>query len=46
MIGGTIINEVRFADDTTIRAKIEDMQDIVNRLVGTGRKYDMEINID
>ena len=46
-IGGTIINKVRFADDTAIIAKIqEELQDMVNRLVNTGRKYGMEINID
>ena len=33
---------MRFADDAAI---IEELQDIVNRLVDTGRKYDMEINI-
>ena len=45
-IGGGI-NKVRFADDTAIIAKSqEELQDIVNRLVDTGRKYSMEINID
>ena len=44
---GRIINKVRFADDTAIIAKTqEELQDMVNRLVDTGRKYDMEINID
>ena len=47
MIGGRIINKVRFADDTTIIAKTqEELQDMVNNLVDTGRKYGMEINID
>ena len=46
-IGGRIINKVRFADDKAIIAKIqEELQDMVNRLVDTGRKYGMEINID
>jgi Reverse transcriptase (RNA-dependent DNA polymerase). len=46
-IGEGIINKVRFADDTAIIAKIqEELQDMVNRLVDTGRKYGMEINID
>ena len=43
----SIINNVRFADDTAIMAKSqEELQDRVNRLVDTGRKYDLEINID
>ena len=38
---------VRLVDDTAIIAKTqEELQDIVNRLVDTGRKYGMEINID
>ena len=42
-----IINKVRFTDYTAITAKTqEDLQDIVNRLVDTGRKHCMEINID
>ena len=46
-IGGRIINEVRFTYDTAIIAKTqEELQDMVNRLVNTGRKYGMEINID
>ena len=46
-IGGRVINLVRFADDTAIIAKTqEELQDMVNRLVDTGRKYGMEINID
>ena len=42
-IGGRIINKVRFADNTAI---IYELQDMVNRLVDTGRKYGMKINID
>jgi Reverse transcriptase (RNA-dependent DNA polymerase). len=46
-LGGRVINKVRFADDTAIIAKTQEkLQDMVNRLVDTGRKYDMEINID
>jgi Reverse transcriptase (RNA-dependent DNA polymerase). len=42
-----IMNKVRFADDTAIIAKTQKaLQDSVNRLVDTGRKYGMEINID
>ena len=45
-IGGRIINKVRFADNTAIIAKPqEELQDMVNRLVDTGKKYGMEINI-
>ena len=42
-IGGRIINKVRFADD---KASIAKSQEVVNTLVGTGRKYSMEINIE
>ena len=46
-MGGRIINKVRFADDTAIITKTqEELQDKVNRLDDTGRKYGMEINID
>ena len=46
-IGGRVINKVRFADDTAIIAKTqEELQDKVNRLVDTRRKYGMEIKID
>ena len=46
-IGGRVINKVRFADDMAIIAKTqEELQDMLNRLVDTGRKYVMEINID
>ena len=46
-IGERIINKVRLADDSAIIAKTqEELQDTVNRLVDTGRKYVMEINID
>jgi Reverse transcriptase (RNA-dependent DNA polymerase). len=46
-IGESIINKVRFADNTAIIVKTqEELQDMVNRLVATGRKYGMKINID
>jgi len=46
-IGGRIINKVRFEDDTAIIAESQDeLQDTVNRLVDTGRKDSLEINID
>ena len=38
---------MRFADDMAIIAKTqEELQDMVSRLVVTGRKYSMGINID
>ena len=38
-IGGRIINKVTIAGDTAIIAKTqEELQDMVNRLVDTGRK--------
>ena len=38
---------MKFEDDTTIIAKIqEELPNMANRLVNTGRKYSMEINID
>ena len=46
-IGRRIINKVRFTDDTTLIAKTqEELQDIVNTLVDTRKKYGMEIKID
>ena len=46
-IRGRIIDKVRFANDIAIIAKTqEELQDMVNNLVDTGRKYGMEINID
>ena len=46
-IGERIIIKLRFVDDMSIIAKTqEELQDVVNRLVDTGRKYGMEINID
>jgi Reverse transcriptase (RNA-dependent DNA polymerase). len=45
--GGRIINKVRFVDDIAITAKTqEELEDMVNRLIDTGKKYDTEINID
>ena len=46
-IEGRVIDKVRFADNKAIIAKTrEKLQDMVNRLVDTGWKYDMKINID
>ena len=45
-IGERIINKVIFAYDTAITAKTqEEFQDMVKRLVDTGRKNGIEINI-
>ena len=46
MIGGRIINKVRFVDDTAIMAKTQEKLQDMNRLVDIERKYGMEINID
>ena len=47
MIRERIINKVRFTDYTAIIAKTqEELQYMVGKLVDTGRKYSMEINID
>ena len=43
-IGG-VIDQERFADDTSITAKTQHT-DVVSRLVDIGKKYGMEINID
>ena len=45
-MGGRIINKVRFADVMSIIAKTQEELQDMNTLVGTGRKYGMEINID
>ena len=46
-IGGRVINKVRFEDDRVIIVKTqEELQDMLNRLVDTGRKNGIEINID
>ena len=46
-IGRRIINKVRFEGDMAIIAKTqEEIQYMLYRMVHTGRKYGMEINID
>jgi Reverse transcriptase (RNA-dependent DNA polymerase). len=46
-IGGRIINKVKFVDDTAIIAETqEELQDVLRRMVNTGRMYSKEINID
>ena len=45
-IGGRIINKVRFADNTAIIVKTQGgLQEVVNKLVDTERKYGMEISL-
>ena len=45
--GGRIIHVARFAVDPAVIAKTqEELQDMVNRLVDTGRKCGMEIDVD
>ena len=46
-IGGRIINKIRILDDTAIIAKTqEELQDMVNRLVGTRRAHGIVIDND
>ena len=43
-IGGRIISKVRFADNPAIIAKSqEELQDMINGLVDTARKYDRKL---
>ena len=38
---------MRFVDSTAVISKtLEELQEMVNRLIDTGRKYGMKINID
>jgi hypothetical protein len=46
-IGGQIINTVKFADDLVLLAKEEMvLQDMVDKLIETGRCYGMEMNVE
>jgi Reverse transcriptase (RNA-dependent DNA polymerase). len=46
-IEGRIINKARFVDDMAFIVKTqEELQDMVNRMVDSVRKFGMEINID
>ena len=46
-IEGRIINKARFADDMAIIAKTQkELQDMVKRLIETGRKCGVEMNIN
>ena len=44
-IGGTTINNLRYADDTVLLAETEeDMQEILNEVNLVGKTFDMKIN--
>lgn len=46
-IGGTVINNIRFADDTAIMAEnIEDLQILLERINNESKKMGLTINID
>lgn len=46
-IGGRLINTIKYADDLVVLARNQrQLQYMMNRLVETGRKYGMEINIE
>ena len=46
-IGGQIIHTVKHADDLVLMAKEEKvLQDIIDKLIETGRCYGMEMNVE
>ena len=46
-IGGHIIHTVIYADDLVLLAKEEKvLQDMIDKLIETGRCYGMEINVE
>ena len=46
-IGGRIINEMKFINNMAIIAKTQEkLYDFFNKLIESGRKYGMKINID
>ena len=46
-IGGTCINNLRYADDTVLLAESEgDLQAIVNKVNKAGKAYNMKVNIN
>jgi len=46
-IGGQIIHTVKYADDLVLLAKEEKvLQDMIDKLIETGRCYGMEINVE
>ena len=45
-VGGKLLRDIRFADDQAVVADSEKgLQEIMDKLVEVGRKYDMEINV-
>jgi len=46
-IGGQIIETVKYADDLVLMAKEETvLQDMIDKLIETGRYYGMEMNVE
>ena len=46
-IGGQIIQTVKYADDLVLMAKEETvLQGMIDKLIETGRYYDMEMNVE
>jgi hypothetical protein len=46
-IDGQIIHTVKYADDLVVLAKEEKvLQDMIDKLIGTGRCYGMEMNVE
>jgi hypothetical protein len=46
-IGGQIIHTVKYADDLVLLAKEEKLlQDMMDKLIGIGRCYGMEMNVE
>ena len=46
-IGGQIIQNVKYADDPVLMAEEETvLQGMIDKLIETGRYYDMEMNVE
>ena len=46
-IGGQIIHTVKYADDLVLLAKeLKVLQDVIDKLTETGRRYGMEVNVE
>jgi hypothetical protein len=46
-IGGRMINTVKYADELVLLAKKEMvLQDMIEKLIGIGRSYGMEMNVE
>ena len=45
-VGGKLLKDIRFADDQAMVAEsVKELQEIMDKLVEVGRKYDMKINV-